>query len=285
VIEAGAGLSFLKRSLKFLTNRITLFFIGGLLLFVADHVTRDRDELIRVGPAEMEMLEARWLAQTGTLATPSERRALVDSFIEEEVLSREAIRLGLDQGDTIIRRRLAQKMKLILREQVPDAPIEAAEIRAFIDQNPDLFLVPKRVAFRQVFLGPEPPEGAAGQVLARLAADASEEVWRQAGRASMAPSQLGLSSEVEISELFGPDFAAGVLVRSAEVGWWGPLRSAYGVHLVAISAAEEEHIPEFERLRSRAEAMLRRQRTEAAEREAWTELLSRYTIEMDVSDP
>ncbi len=259
--------------------------MAGSLLFAADQLVADRDQLVRVGPAEVEMLEARWLAQTGTLATPAERKALIEGFVEEEVLSREALRLGLDRGDTIIRRRLAQKMKLILREQVQPLPVGPEDVQAFIDQNPGLFIVPRRVAFRQVFLGPEADDTFTGQVLADLADKNDGPYWQQAGLASMLPAELGLSSEAEIAGLFGREFAARLLAGNDEGGWWGPLRSAYGVHLVMITEMENEHVPGFDTLRLRAEDMLRRQRAEMAELEAWAELLSRYVIEMDTRDP
>lgn len=272
---------------RLLTNRMVVFVIAGSLLFAIDRTGSDRDDLVTIGAAEIAMLEARWRAQTGTEATPREKQALIDEFIEEEVLSREAVRLGLDRGDIIVRRRLAQKMQLILREQAGDIQVTEAEVRAYIEENPDLFRVPARAAFRQVFLGPS--RASAGELaeesLRALKGAAETEAWRAVGKPSMAPSQMGMSSHDEIAGAFGSDFAGAVLAMPAGEGWSGPVRSSYGYHLVSVDAAEAGHMPAFEIIQPFAGERLRRERAQAAEEAARRDLISQYRIVMDVPGP
>lgn len=270
-----------------LANRMVLFVIAGSLLFLVDQAGSDRDAVVAIGHAEVAMLEARWLAQTGTEATPREKQALIDEFIKEEVLSREAVRLGLDRGDIIVRRRLAQKMQLILREQSNHVPVGEAEIRAFVEENPDLFRVPARAAFRQVFLGASqtPAEHLAQESLRMLEEAPETEAWRRVGKPSMVPSQAGLSSHDEIANLFGREFADAVFAAAAKSGWWGPVRSSYGYHLVSVDAGEAAHVPALEILFPLVEARLKRERMRVAEEAAQRDLLSKYKIVMDVPGP
>ena len=275
--------STLRSVWSFLTHRIVLFLICGTLFFAIDWLNADQDRVVRVGPQEIDMLDARWRAQTGTEPTATERRALVDNFIEEEVLSREARRLGLDLNDTIVRRRLAQKMQLLMREQIQSSAIPTEEVKAYIDANPSLFRIPKQISFRQVFLG---AAGSAAmhdneETLTALLNNTGETSWQEQGKASMAPQQVNLASEAQISELFGPDFASSVISRQTIGDWWGPVRSSYGDHYVSITSSLPERIPEFEELRPLAAEAMRRERTEAAMKAAWLEILDTYTVVTD----
>lgn len=57
--------------------------------------------------------------------TAEELKGLVDAFVKEETYYREAIALGLDQDDTVIRRRLQQKLQFISGGTPTPAPSNA----------------------------------------------------------------------------------------------------------------------------------------------------------------
>ena len=118
-----------------------------------------------------------WMAQWRRPPTPDEMRNLLDGKIREEVLSREAMALGLDKEDTIIKRRLAQKMEFLMEDVSGCASRQDDELRRWFGQNPQRFASPGLVAFRHLYFSPD----LRGVHARDDAVEASAKAWRQAG--------------------------------------------------------------------------------------------------------
>jgi len=102
---------------KALSDQFVWFLVLGASLFALHAYFNDPARQIRLGEADVTMLASRWEAQTGSTPTPEEVNSLVEYHVREEILAREAMRLGLDAGDAIVRRRLVQKMELLIRDR------------------------------------------------------------------------------------------------------------------------------------------------------------------------
>lgn len=213
--------------------------LGAALFALYGLVARDDG-----GPAgEIVVTEGRVrsLAETFTRTwqrppTATELDGLVEDFIREEVLYREAVALGLDRDDTVIRRRLRQKLEFVSGDATAAEPTEA-ELAALLAANPDAYRVEARVDFSQVLLDPV-RRGTALEADAAALLDALRSGRATAAQAGdgrlLEPGYTGLS-ETDVGRLFGADFAAAL--RDPPVGeWFGPVRSGYGVHLVRIEA-------------------------------------------------
>ena len=117
------------------------FVLIGLFLFVADsQIGDDRHEIV-ITDALRDRLATLWTTQTGLVATEAEVDSLVDNWVKEEVLYREALRLGLDEDDSIVRRRLVQKLGFIAESEPIPAP-EIGELEAFYQQHIDDYTLP-----------------------------------------------------------------------------------------------------------------------------------------------
>ena len=128
-----------------------LWFLAiGLALFIADsRIPENRDEIV-ITPALRDRLATLWTTQTGLVATEAELNSLLDNWLKEEVLYREALRLGLDQEDSIVRRRLVQKLGFIAESQTIPTP-EQGELEAFYQENIDDYTLPVRYSFRHLY--------------------------------------------------------------------------------------------------------------------------------------
>lgn len=169
---------------------------------------------------------------------PSERelRDEVDRFVREEVLYREALALGLDRGDLIVRRRLAQKMEFLVQDTAAPPEPTRAELERYLDAHRERYAQPPRVSFRQVFLD-------RGRRAATLDADAAALLAR--ARAGEDASALGdpfiTGGEVTgltpaaASANFGDELARAVFA-APENTWSGPFPSRYGLHLVYVTS-------------------------------------------------
>lgn len=272
-----------ERLAKLLRDRFVWFVLLGLALFVVDRATDREGYRIHVGPEQLTMLQGRWKAQSGLEPTAEELAALVEHHIEEEVLVREARRLGLDRDDVILRRRLAQKMEFLIRDGLQEPTPTPAALNAFFEQHRDRYVRPKRVGFRHVFLGNESQAAArdiAG-LLEVLATDASGQAWRTLGVAFMLAREYSPRTHAQLAELFGTAFADRLLEEPAAGQWWGPARSSYGMHLVQVVVVEPAREPGITEVLDQLTTDYRAARLQTAEAAARARLRERYAITVE----
>lgn len=263
-----------------MSDQFVWFLVIGAGLFALHAYFNDPARQIRLGEADVTMLASRWEAQTGSAPTPEEVNSLVEYHVREEILAREAMRLGLDTGDEIVRRRLVQKMELLIRDRYePPAPSEADLTKYFADHAAS-YQEPERIGFRHVFLGAEKDLSPAyvAEIETELADSKSPEAWRSIGKPFMLARQYAPLSATELSELFGPEFAGAVLSNSSGNDWIGPVRSAYGMHLVKVLAHHPAMTPTLDQVRDRVAADYRAAQIAAHEAEAWRDIRSRYQV-------
>jgi hypothetical protein len=178
----------------------------------------------------------------GRAPSEQELALLVQDFVREEVLMREALRLGLDRDDAIVRRRLAQKMEFLSEDLVAMAEPTEDELRAFLVAHPDRFRTPARFTFSQVHLDPTRRGDS-------LPADADALLRAlRAGGAMPAGDRRLLDPEPwdvarhDVEATFGPEFAAH-LAELPVGSWEGPVVSSYGVHLVRVGGRVLGEVP------------------------------------------
>ena len=220
--------------------------------------------------------------------SPQELEGLIRDQVREEVYYREAIALGLDKNDTVIRRRLRQKIEFVSEDIVAHARPTEADLNAFFQAHADAFRLEPRLTFRQVFLNPKKH----GEYLARDTVQLIADLNQVAGMAD--PATLGDSillehqfTDAPISEIakqFGEKFAK-KLLELKPGQWWGPVESGYGAHLVSVSELTEARMPALADVR---DAVLREwdnaRRLEANEK-FYQELLKRYTVTIEQPAP
>jgi hypothetical protein len=203
-------------------------------------------------------------------------QAQIQDYIREEVLYRTALALGLDKDDTIIRRRLRQKMEFLFEDAVP--PPQEPELRAYLEAHPEKFRTQALISFRQVFVSQTrgaTAEADARQILSRLsggAPDAANE-----GDPLLLGDGFSRTPLDRIAALFGESFAQAV-AQSVSGSWVGPLRSAYGLHLVLVTAAEPAELPPFEQVRPALEREWFAERRVAAQVAQYQALLAGYRV-------
>lgn len=208
-----------------------------------------------------------------------ERRALIDRYVESELLYREALALGLDRGDVVVRRRLVQKMELLAGAGGEPLQPTEDELRAELAAHPSRYGRPGRLALRHVFVSHDRHGDAAAEA-ARLRAliDAGSDP-AALGDPFLRGAQLGPSSESEIAGVFGAGFAA--RVQALPEGQWSPpLPSSFGLHLVRVEAREPSRPAALDEVRDRVVEAVRERRREEALARAVARLRTRYGVEI-----
>ena len=253
--------------------------LGGVLFAIFGRGGSDvgaADRQIVVSETDIGRLSEGFSRTWHRPPTPDELEAQIRDYIREEVLYRTALALGLDKDDTIIRRRLRQKMEFLLEDAVP--PPQEADLRAYLQAHPEKFRAQPLISFRQVFVSQTrsaAAEADARRILARLtsgAPDAANE-----GDALLLGDRFSRMPLDRIAALFGESFAQAV-AQSAPGGWAGPLRSGYGLHLVLVTAVEPGKLPAFEQVRSAVEREWFADRRAAVQAAQYQALLSGYRV-------
>lgn len=249
--------------------------IGALVFAVYDRgetsYTAPGDMVITVTQPQVDRLAEQFETAWRRAQTEADLSALVEDLVREEIYYREALALGLDRDDAIIRRRLRQKMEFLSEGVVASATIDDAELAAHHAAHPERFTVPARITFRQVMLDATVDPDAARAALANGAAP------RSVGRVGLLPEGLAAAGEPAVDGAFGPGFFARIAVLPVGA-WAGPVDSAYGRHLVEVLAFEPMRPLSFEATREAVEQDWRRTRVEAVRDAQYEALRQRYQL-------
>ncbi|HUI26773.1 MAG TPA: peptidylprolyl isomerase [Candidatus Kryptonia bacterium] len=255
----------------------------GMALFafhrwVAPTATPKRIEL---SESMVDGLRRDYLRRTGALPTEAEERALVDQFIDNEVLYREALAMGLDRGDIIVRRRLIQKMEFLTEDEESVAAPTDAELTAYRDAHAERYTLPERVSVEQVFVSVDrhgrETEAVAAELHRRLVAGADPAGLGDPFVRGRAVTQR---SESELAGVFGASFATQVM--ALPLGSWSPpLRSSYGWHLVRVNERVAGGMASLAEIRTTIVRDWRAQRRREASRAALDRLRRGYAIDIE----
>ncbi len=222
------------------------------------------------------------------LPTDAELKGLIDDWVREEIATREAMALGLDKDDTVVRRRLRQKLEFVSEDIAAQTEPTDADLNAYLKAHPESFRVEPLFTFSQVYLDPVKHGANLGRDSAQLL------VRLKRGDGGTAASALGDSFLLEhtfrsvptseVAKQFGREFAAKLAALSPGE-WQGPIESGYGMHLVLISERTEGRQPELADVRD----VVHREWTNAQRlkaNEAFYEALSRrYIVIIEQPEP
>lgn len=267
------------RSRQWLREPLLHFLIGGLLVFLFSlwrgEPVDPASRAIVITEAQVARLAASWEQSWQRQPTAPEIDALIREFIKDEIYYREALRLGLDGEDVVIRRRLRSKMEFLARAQVESAKPKDAVLRAWLDKYPARFVSDPAFSFDQIYLGPTEIADAP----AALKAISRGADWETQGQSISLPPSLDKASQAEIARQFGMPFA-NALPALANGVWVGPVVSGFGSHLVRVRAAQASGKPRLADVRQVVENDWRAVTMKEREAKAYQALLEGYDIEI-----
>jgi len=272
---------------RLLREPLVHFLLIGALLFGAyAYVDRGRtmasDTKIVLTLDDLAQLAVLFQAQWRRDPTPEEFGRMVESKVQEEVLYREGLAMGLDKDDTIVKRRMAQKMQFIAEDVAASRVPTSAELRAWYEKNTDKFQEPPRVSFRHLYFSPD-KRGA------RAKDDAADALTRLAGQPEDTRLAATLADPFMFQEYyrdrapeflgkeFGPKFALTV-ARLPPKSWQGPIESGFGWHLVFVDTLIPGRVPPFDEIEGDVKtAWLGEQKTVAWDK-AYKDMRAKYTV-------
>ena len=273
---------------RFLREPLVHFLLIGAVLFglysyaPGGRTTAASSKEIRLSLDDVNQLVLLFQSQWRRPPTPQELQRLVENKVQQEILYREALAMGLDKDDEIVKRRMAQKMQFLAEDVAAAREPTTAELKAWFEKNSARFAQPPRLSFRHLYFspdrrGPRAREDAgnalaklAGQpVDAKVAASLADPFMFQEYYRDRAPDYLGKE--------FGPQFALAV-AKLPPGSWQGPVESGFGWHLVFVDTVIPGRVPAFEEIEPDVKtAWLAEQKAQAWEK-AYKEMRAKYTV-------
>jgi hypothetical protein len=266
--------------LHFLLLGVALFAAYGYMQRGRGGVESSRQIALRLD--DLRQLDLYFESQWRRQPTPDEFNGMVEDRIQEEVLYREGLAMGLDKNDTIVKRRMAQKVQFLAEDVAAAHEPTTAELSAWYEKNSRKFALPDRVTFRHVYFSPDSrgqrAHGDAVDALAKVAGEPedSKAAPLRADRFIFQEYYSDRSTEQLAREL-GPKFAQAVL-KLKPGSWQGPIESGYGWHLVFVESLTPGRIPALEEIESDVKTAWLGDQKEQAWRKAYKEMRANYSV-------
>ena len=259
--------------LHFLLIGTALFVVFGL---VNDRTSGDQDNHVVVSSGRIEQLENIFTRTWQRSPTAEELKGLIDDFVLEEIYYRQAVAMGIDRDDTVIRRRLRQKFEFLTDDLAAASVPTDEELATYLAANAGDFVRDTTYTFEQVYINPERLDGdldayVAEQLAARRAGKRAD------GDAGLLPSYFEITPARVVESTFGLGFSENLdTLPTGE--WRGPIESGLGLHLIRLESRVEGTLPELAEIRPIVEREWANEKRLETRRMINEQLLSNYDV-------
>ena len=276
--------------MKFFREPLVHFLVIGAVIFVlfgfmGQKDVEEQERAITITAGEINWLTDTWKKRWNRPPTEKERAGIIDQYLREMILYREAVAMGLDRDDTVIRRRLAQKLQFLTQDLISPQPPTEDELRTYFKAHMDRYQPPDLITLTHVFLDPDKRGDRTLKDAETIKAEliALKQPPRDArsfGDPFMLQSYYPERSEAELAKLFGSGFAKPVF-KLAPGKWHGPVLSGYGTHLVYVHDRRESEPPGFSEIEAQVRKDWEDDKREQLNEQYIASLMGRYDVTIE----
>ncbi|WP_241301456.1 peptidyl-prolyl cis-trans isomerase [Microbulbifer elongatus] len=268
---------------NWLREPLVHFFAVAVLVFAADSTLNRKsvdDTPQQIFITQDDLLQMQVALRTTQLPPRNspQFQNLIEAKVREEVLYREALAMGLDKGDTIVKRRMAQKMDFLAEDLSTLRQPTREELQAWFRENPDEFSLPARITFRHVFFAFDTRGERAQQDAIQALADFDNRADEApVGDPFMFQDYYPERTPAQISSVFGPDFSQHLFEHRDNI-WAGPIQSGFGWHLIHIDSLTPARMPEFEEVFAEVKADWTANQRDVFKQAAYQAMREKYEV-------
>jgi len=268
--------------MKKLFREPIVFFIlvGGLFYILNIWLTKKsipEEKKIEISLSQVQQLSAQFSKTWMRQATDEELQALIQDHIRDEVYYREAIAMGLDNNDAVIRRRMRQKLEMLLNDMAAARVPSDQVLTNYMNENAEKFSKDPIITFQQIYLNPDKRPDVSADAVAILNQLKSGENSDSLGDPTMLGYAFSEYTQSAIARQFGGEFAQQI-IKLKPGDWQGPIYSGMGVHIVKIDVFTPGEMPKLSEIRDKVEREWMAETTKELKDEAFDELLKSYEI-------
>jgi peptidyl-prolyl cis-trans isomerase C len=253
---------------------VSFLFAGTLLFFITDWFSGDDDETyqIQVTANEVQRLGDQWSLQMRRPPNKQELDGLVSAFVKEEIYYREALMLNLDANDTIVRRRLVQKLTFLTEDIATNEPPATEALQSFYTAQIDKYMEPAKFSFAHRYFSTDRRDNSQDIALQALTNTSLK------GDPFMLQREYAQRSQRDVGNLFGRDFAAKLAELPTSDAWQGPLKSAYGWHVVKLLNVAPARVQPFNEVIEKVKVDWQQAQRKVANETYFTNLKAKYSV-------
>ena len=264
------------------------FLLIGIVLFATYRWMTPGDDArgnIVITQGVVDDLVSQHVAARGREPTATELTHLIESYVHDEILYREGMRLGLDRDDIVVKRRVRQKIEVIAEESASTRAPTDADLSDYLARNQARFLQPAVLTFEQVFLG----ESTSNPRVLPAAAVTLEALRNgtdpgRLGKATLLPRWTTDTPADLVARGFGASFAAAL--EKMPIGEWaGPIDSSFGAHYVRVSDRTPTVLPPLAAVHDQVMREWENERRQRARDDAYVEMRRRYDVSIEAKSP
>jgi len=272
------------RTRRLLGEPMLHFLVIGIGLFAAYQwmapVDSDGRRIV-ITQGVVDDLVTQHVAARGREPSSTELNHLVESYVRDEILYREGVRLGLDRDDIVVKRRVRQKIEVIAEEDASTRAPSDADLSAYLTANQARFVQPAILTFEQVFLG----HAASGPAVVRAVAITREGLRsgtdpEKLGKPTLLPRRMTRAPADLVARDFGASFADAL--ENVPVGEWvGPIDSSFGAHYVRVADRTPAAAPQLAAVRDQVVREWENERRQRARDDAYTKMRGEYQVSIE----
>jgi hypothetical protein len=273
---------------KLLGEPMLHFLLLGIALFGAYRWVSPGDSggrRIVITQGVVDDLVTQYVAARGREPSTTELNHLIESYVRDEILYREGVRLGLERDDIVVKRRVRQKIEMIAEEDASTRAPSDADLSAYLTANRARFVQPAVLTFEQVFIG----ESTSGRGMVHAVALTREALRNggdseQLGKPTLLPHQMTRTPADLVARDFGASFAAAL--EKVPVGEWvGPIDSSFGTHYVRVLERTPAVAPQLAAVRDHVVREWENERRQRARNDAYAKMRGEYTVSIETKPP
>lgn len=263
------------------------FVVLGILLFATQNIwspsSPDNDRIV-ISETAQQRLFGLWTIEALREPTEQDKQDIIADYVREEALVREAQAYGLADGDTVVRRRLAQKMRELIEDRVDITAPDDGTLKEWFAQNSANFDAPQLRTFQHIYFAGDAPQSNAAKIAAKIT-NAQKALkdgrdWQSLGDAFIEKRVYSDIAMGEAAQIFGRDFAEKIFTLP-QGQWSEPVRSAFGQHLVRIAAIDKGSAADFSKQKPQILAAWQEAQRRNANRAAIDDVIARYSVDVE----
>lgn len=266
---------------KILHEPLVHFFLVGSLLFF--YLSKQDDmpakEQLVITKGKIKQLKAQYAQTRQQAPSPDEFQALIENQIREDLAFQYGMELGLVENDTIIKRRVQQKIEFMLDDSIATLEPTKKELQDYMNAHRSQYTIAPVYTFKHIYINPQAHEDF-DLYLKNLKSEKLDLVYANRGDSTMLESLYENISTAQIARLFGLKFAEALDAVPLST-WLGPVKSGYGVHLVYIEKKKKRHFATLDEVASKVKLDFRVDAQKKALDAFYTELKKKYNVTIE----
>jgi hypothetical protein len=265
-----------------------LMFLINTYILQEDSNKNEGEYEVYLNAGEVKSMQEVWTSKWQRPPTEVEMQGMLNQRVEETILFREAVKIGLDKNDDIIRQRMAQKLEFLSNDLARPDSATAEEVKEYFERNIENYTTPRSITITQLFVDPKKyGNSLEEEIKTRLTKlngmNAASSGISRYGDQFLLQAYFPNKSELELGKLFGSEFANNIFELEADK-WVGPVNSQYGPHLVYIANKTQAIIPDLETVKELVTEDLQREKQEKLNALYIDGILSRYKVIIEDED-